>query len=137
MRKPFQIVPLQDCSDQRGRMHVITYEKEIPFEVKRTFFMYQNTESSVRGDHANMRSRMAFVCMQGSCRLTIDDGEEKYPLQMDSPDKLVSVEAVTWKTIDRMSADCILMVFSDLPYSDAEIEHDYEAFRAQSRTIRK
>lgn len=128
MRKAVQWVTLQDCADFRGNMNVISCGRELSFDVKRVFFMYNQADASVRGNHANLFSREAFVCLQGSCNLFVDDGEQKYAYVMNDPQKMLIVEPYTWIVVDNFSKDCILLVLSDRLYSDADYENDYETF---------
>ena len=128
MAKPFQIVSLQDCSDERGSMKVLSFGRELPFPIKRAFFTYNSAEASLRGDHAHIDSREAFVCLQGSCEMTVDDGEQSHLLLLHDPGEMLIVEPFTWKKLEHYSADCILLVLTDRLYEEADYVRDYDVF---------
>ncbi len=133
MKKPFQTVVLQDCSDERGSMKVLSYGRELPFEVKRVFFSCDSAGASVRGNHAHVWSREAFVCLQGSAEMTVDDGRQTYALTLHDPGEMLIVEPMTWIKLEHYSADCIVLVLSDSLYSQADIVGDYDLFLKKSQ----
>ena len=133
MKKPYRIVSLQDCSDQRGSMKVLSYGQELPFEVKRAFFTFGSEGDSVRGNHAHVYSREAFICLQGSLEMTIDDGEQTYCLKLNDPGEALIVEPLTWKKLEHYSADCILLVLSDWLYAESDYVRDYDLFLQMCR----
>lgn len=133
MKQPCRKVILQDCSDERGNLKVLSYERELPFEVKRAFFTYHHADASVRGGHANLYSRLAFVCLQGSCELHVDDGEQTCSFMLNDPGEMLIVEPVTWKKLEHYSTDCILLVLSDCLYSQEDIVRDYDLFLKKCR----
>jgi hypothetical protein len=132
MKKPFQTVALQDCSDERGSMKVLSCGRELPFEAKRVFFSFDSACASVRGNHAHVYSREAFVCLQGSAEMTVDDGRKTYALTLHDPGELLIVEPMTWIKLEHYSADCIMLVLSDSLYSQADNIGDYDAFLKKS-----
>ncbi len=107
---------------------MISFGRELPFEVKRAFFTYDSTDESVRGNHAHLYSREAFVCLQGSCDITVDDGERSYFFVLHDPGEMLVMEPLTWKKLEHFSADCILLVLSDQLYSESDYVRDYDAF---------
>ena len=125
---PYRKIRLQDCSDKRGSMKVLSYGQELPFEVKRAFFTYDPADASVRGNHAHVYSREAFVCMQGSCEMTVDDGKRTYAITLCDPGETLIVEPMTWKKLEHYSADCILLVLSDNLYEESDYIREYELF---------
>ena len=127
-QKPYAIQHAQDCGDERGNMHVLSAGKELPFAVKRAFYMQRSTDTAVRGNHANLYATLAFVCLCGTCRLSIDDGGQIYNLTLGDPAQTVIVQPRTWKKLDHFSADCILLVLSDRLYEEDDILKDYDAF---------
>ena len=133
MKNPVQKIKLQDCSDKRGSMKVLSYERELPFEVKRVFFTYHHADDSVRGGHANLFSSLALVCLQGSCELHVDDGRQTYSFLLNDPGEIVIVKPVTWKKLEHYSTDCILLVLSDCLYSSEDIVRDYDLFLEKCR----
>ena len=92
MHKPYQIVPLQDCSNHRGNMHIISCGSDLPFTVRRAFFMRNHAPDSLRGNHCNLRSRFGFVCMQGSFTLSLDDGQTQHIVHMSAPTQILITE---------------------------------------------
>ena len=116
-------------SDKRGSLVIVEGKTAVPFEIKRLFYIYGCDYSSIRGQHANIKSKFAFICVKGSCNILVKDGkffEAEYIL--DSPDKCLYVPEMTWKEMFNFSEDCILLVISSEHYDANEYIKDYNEF---------
>ena len=115
--------------DERGKMCVAEYDSVLPFIVKRIFYDYDNKlTDSVRGIHANRTSRFVFICVNGSCSITADDGNKKETFLLDDPTKALYMDKMVWKEIFNYTVDCVLVVLSDSLYDKNEYIRDYESF---------
>ena len=75
------LIDLKTFTDKRGNLTVI--EKTIPFDIKRIFYIY-GVDESVRGGHRHKTTVQAAICLQGSCRIHNNDGEEENYFILDS-----------------------------------------------------
>ena len=111
------LLNLPTFKDSRGNLTVI--EKILPFEIKRTYFIYEVTNK--RGGHRHKKTIQAFVCIGGSCEVYVNDGANKEIFLLDSPDKCLIVEPKDWHTMDNFSDGVILLVLASEFYD----HHDY------------
>jgi hypothetical protein len=116
------LVNLPTFKDSRGNLTVI--EKILPFEIKRTYFIYEVTNK--RGGHRHKKTIQAFVCMGGSCEVYVNDGTKNEIFLLDSPDKCLIVNPKDWHTMDYFSNGAILLVLASEFYDHKDyIEKRY------------
>ncbi len=113
--------------DARGKLSVIEGARDIPFDVKRVFFISDVPANAVRGEHAYKHNEFA-VCTSGSCKIRITDGKTETLHTLRSADAGVLIPAYTWRTLYDFSADCVLTVLSDAYFSPKDYIFDAEAF---------
>jgi dTDP-4-dehydrorhamnose 3,5-epimerase-like enzyme len=111
------ILNLQTFTDKRGNLTVV--EKVLPFEIKRVFYIY-GVDDSVRGGHRHVKTIQAAVCLQGSCIITNDNGQEQEEFSLDSPSKCLILEPKDWHQMKSFTKDCILMVFASEFYEQSD-----------------
>lgn len=114
--------------DDRGQLIALEQEKEIPFEIKRIYYIYGTTEGVRRGFHAHKELKQVLVCVSGSCKLHFDDGTETKEILMDSPQKGVLVTGVIWREMYDFSEDAVLVVLASELYNEKDYIRDYNAF---------
>jgi hypothetical protein len=116
---------LKTYSDDRG--HLTVAEKEIPFEIKRVFFIYGMAPDTVRGGHRHFETVHACISVKGSCRICVENGEECTDFLLDSPSKCLILNPEDWHTMQDFSEDCVLLVLaSDYYKPDEYIYEGYE-----------
>jgi dTDP-4-dehydrorhamnose 3,5-epimerase-like enzyme len=111
-------IDLKTFTDKRGNLTVI--EKTIPFEIKRIFYIY-GVDDSARGGHRHHKTIQAAICLQGTCHIHNNNGEQKNLFILDQPNKCLILEPKDWHTMDHFTRDAILMVLAS-EYFD---EKDY------------
>lgn len=120
-----KLFDLKTLVDKRGNLTVI--EEEIPFDIKRIFFIY-GVDSSVRGKHRHKKTRQFLVSLKGKCRICNKSSHDS-PLdifELDSPSKALLLEPEDWHFMDNFSEDCILQVFASTKFDpDDYIYREY------------
>ncbi|MDA0986055.1 MAG: FdtA/QdtA family cupin domain-containing protein [Bacteroidetes bacterium] len=104
-----KLIILSTFSDQRGNLTVI--EKQLPFPIKRVFYIY-GVDNSVRGGHRHYKTIQAAVCIHGSCRVNNFDGKNKESFLLDNPNKCLILETSDWHTMSNFSKEAVLLVFA-------------------------
>lgn len=107
------IINLQTFSDHRG--HLTTLEKSLPFDIKRVFYLHGVSEGATRGEHRHLRTVQAAVCVAGSCKVYIHNGNEEETFSLTAPDQCLIIEANDWHRLYDFSTDAVLMVFASSP----------------------
>jgi dTDP-4-dehydrorhamnose 3,5-epimerase-like enzyme len=112
-------VDLKTFSDARGNLTVI--EREIPFEIKRIFYIYGASVESRRGGHRHISTVHALVCINGSCEVLIDDGTTRETVLLDRPDRCLVLAPEDWHEMFSFTENAVLLVLA----SDYYDTHEY------------
>ena len=117
-----------EMGDERGNLVVIEGHQDIPFEIKRVFYMYGSDPNIVRGQHANRRSSFVLINVSGTSKVRITDGTDELIVVLDKPRMGVYIPPMYWKDMYDFSPDSVLLVLSDEHYDGSEYIRDYTAF---------
>jgi len=122
------MLKFNQLGDDRGHLVVAESMKEIPFDIRRIFYIYGTEEGVTRGQHANRNSRFVLINLRGSCKVLIDDGESKDIVTLDKPHIGVFLDRMVWKDMYDFSEDSLLLVLSDEHYDGNEYVRNYDEF---------
>jgi len=126
-----QFLQLQTHGDDRGSLIALEEGKNIPFSVKRVYYMFDTREGVRRGFHAHRTLKQVAVAVRGSCRFMLDDGREKIDIRLDHPHQGLLIESFIWREIYDFSEDCVLMVLADQLYTESDYVRDYASFLSE------
>lgn len=121
---------LQAHGDERGSLISLEEGKNIPFQVKRVYYMFDTGQGVRRGYHAHKSLKQVAVAVRGSCRFMLDDGHEKIDIRLDNPNQGLLIESFIWREMYDFSPDCVLMVLADHLYDETDYVRDYATFQA-------
>lgn len=122
---------MRNIADARGTLTVGEVPTEVPFSPARYFAVYDVPSIELRGEHAHKACQQFLICLHGSCRVLLDDGEHRCEVTLDSPDVGVFMPAMIWGTQYRYSKDAVLMVFASRPYEAEDYLRTYDDFLAE------
>ncbi|WP_429115861.1 sugar 3,4-ketoisomerase [Aeromonas veronii] len=111
--------------DERGHLVAIEGNCHIPFDIKRVYYLFGTKPGVARGFHAHKKLRQLAVCIKGSCRFVMDDGDNKEEVILSTPDKGLLIDAMQWHEMYDFSDDCVLMVLADQLYDESDYMRDY------------
>lgn len=114
--------------DERGSLVALEELKNIPFEIKRVYYIYGVKDDLPRGFHAHKELQQVLICMNGSCKVLLDDGEKKEKVLLDKPSLGLLVDSMIWHEMYEFSNDCILMVLASDYYKESDYIRDYFTF---------
>ena len=120
----------QPHGDQRGQLVALEEFKDIPFRIKRVYFMYDTLDGVVRGHHAHKKLEQILVCVHGSCKIRLDNGKEKKVVALEKPYEGLYVANNIWREMFDFSEDAVLMVFASELYDESDYIRDYDEFLA-------
>lgn len=118
----------QQHGDERGQLVALEEMKDIPFQIKRVYYMYDTGEGVHRGYHAHKSLEQILICIHGSCKILLDDGNEKEVVTLDKPYEGLYVSNVMWREMYDFSSDAVLMVLASEYYDEADYIRNYEDF---------
>lgn len=122
-----KIVDIRKFSDSRGYLSVIEGGLDIPFEIKRIYYLYLVPEAA-RGAHAHKQLQQLMVATSGSVHVTLDDGQNKKTFVLDKPWKGLLVVPGLWRTLEHFSGGAVCMVLASEKYDADDYIRDYKTF---------
>lgn len=127
---------LRFVEDMRGNLSVGEYERDIPFIPKRYFLVLDVPSPEVRGEHAHKHCYQFLICVRGSCRVLLDDGQYRREVTLDRPDLGICMPPMVWGTQHSYSSDAVLLVFASEYYDPDDYIRSYDEFCAVSAKVR-
>ncbi|MGI6463822.1 MAG: sugar 3,4-ketoisomerase [Candidatus Scatomorpha sp.] len=118
----------QRHGDERGQLVALEAFKDIPFEIKRVYYMYDTGLNVRRGFHAHKDLKQILICIHGSCKILLDDGKEKTIVTLDKPYEGLYVSNDMWREMFDFSEDAVLMVLASEYYDESDYIRDYDEF---------
>ncbi len=123
------IVELESHSDDRGSLIGIEKNLNIPFSIRRIYYIFGTQKDVSRGFHAHRDLQQLIICVSGSCRMVLDDGRERVEHIIDRPNKAIFVRNMVWREMHDFSEDCVLVVVASEVYDERDYIRDYRDFK--------
>jgi dTDP-4-dehydrorhamnose 3,5-epimerase-like enzyme len=114
--------------DERGSLIALENSQNIPFDVKRVYYIFGSKKDIRRGFHAHHKTNQLAICINGSCTFLMDDGKHVEHLTMDSKNIGLLIPPMVWHEMFDFSEDCILLVLADSLYDEADYIRNYQEF---------
>ena len=114
--------------DHRGQLVALEEFKDIPFDIKRVYYMYDTVPGVARGFHAHRNLEQILICVHGSCKILLDDGTEKAVVPLDKPNEGLYIANNMWREMFDFSPDAVLMVLASQLYDESDYIRNYEDF---------
>lgn len=119
---------LKMVPDMRGDLSVGEFGKDIPFEPKRYFLVFNVPSEKTRGEHAHRQCHQFLLCVKGSCSVVVDDGVSRREVKLDSPELGIYLPPMIWGIQYKYSPDAVLLVFTSHYYDGSDYIRDYQEF---------
>ena len=123
-----KILTFPIIGDSRGSLIALETFENIPFDVKRVYYMFDTLSGVSRGFHAHQNLKQVLICVKGSCRILLDDGNSKDNIILDSPQTGLLIESLVWREMHDFSEDCVLLVLASEYYDETDYIRDYVGF---------
>ncbi len=122
------IIDLPKFEDPRGNLSIIEEEKNIPFKIERTYWIYDVPGGQVRGGHAFKMQQELIVALSGSFDVIIDDGYTKQTFSLNRSYYGLYVPARLWRQMQNFSTNSLALVLSSTKFSEIDYIRDYHEF---------
>ena len=116
--------------DNRGQLIALeAMSAEIPFEVKRVYYIFDTTPGTERGKHAHKELKQVLICVNGACTIECEmpDGS-KSSHRLDWPNKGLLIEGLVWREMKEFSKDATLVVLASEHYDERDYIREYRTF---------
>lgn len=115
-------------SDNKGNITVVENSKTIPFDVKRTYYLYDVPGGGSRGAHAHKELQQMIVAASGSFDVTLDDGNVKRTFTLNRPYQGLLIVPGIWRDLNNFSAGSVCLVLASEKYDENDYIRNYESF---------
>lgn len=114
--------------DDHGELVALEEIKDIPFQIKRVYYMYHTKTGITRGFHAHKILQQVLICVHGSCKVKLDNGTESEIISLDKPNVGLYVSNMIWREMFDFSSDAVLLVLASDFYDESDYIRDYDEF---------
>ena len=129
LKDQYKLIEFVDLGDERGNLVVIEGEgMDIPFDIKRVFYIYGSDSEVVRGQHANRETEFLLVNVSGISKVRVDNGRETEIIELNKPRMGLYLSPMLWKDMYDFSEDSVLLVLASRHYDANEYIRNYEDY---------
>lgn len=128
IKDQYKILEFGDLGDERGNLVVVEGARDIPFEIKRVFYIYGSDSEVVRGQHANRKAEFVLINVSGTSKVRVDNGFEETIIELNRPRMGLYLPTMIWKDMYDFSEDSVLLVLSNIHYDGTEYIRDYDEY---------
>jgi hypothetical protein len=125
-----KLIDLPKIPDERGNLSFIEEGTHIPFEIKRTYWIYDVPGGEIRGSHAFFQAEELIVAISGSFDVILYDGMEEKKYSLNRSYYGLYVPRLTWRTLENFSTNSLALVLASTPYNEQDYIRDVEQFLA-------
>nr|WP_275658981.1 FdtA/QdtA family cupin domain-containing protein [Shewanella sp. Isolate11] len=123
-----KLIDFPQLGDSRGSLVALEGKNQVPFDIKRVYYIFGTKEGVARGFHAHKALKQVAVCISGSCKMVMDNGREKQEVILDNPSQGLLIDVMQWHEMYDFSHDCVLLVLANDVYDEADYIRDYSTF---------
>ena len=116
--------------DELGWLIALEANRNVPFPIRRTYYIFGTRAGIRRGKHAHRRLTQMMVCLAGQCKVLLDDGRTREDVALTRNDQGLMLDPMIWHEMYDFSPDCVLLVLADNWYDEADYIRDYDTFKA-------
>lgn len=125
-----RLIELPKISNPQGNLTVIEGQTQVPFDIRRTYYLYDIPGGAIRGGHAHRSLQQLIIAIAGSFEVTLDDGENKKTFFLNRPYCGLYVCPMIWRILENFSSGAVCLVLASDLYDEADYYRDYEDFLA-------
>ena len=127
-----EIIHLPQFLDNRGNLSFIEQRKHIPFDIKRSYWIYDVPGGQIRGGHAYRKNEEFIVALSGSVDVVLDDGCERKTFSLNRSYFGLYVPKCIWRQMQNFSTNSLALVLASTPFDVNDYIYDYELFKSLS-----
>ncbi len=122
-----KLIEFQKRFDDRGSLSFVEGGIDIPFEIKRIYYLY-NLNDVHRGFHAHKNLNQVAICVNGSCTFVLDDGKTRQEVKLSKPNEGLFIDKMIWREMKDFSSDAVLLVLASEHYDESDYIRNYDEF---------
>ena len=131
VKREAQILEFTEKGDERGHLVIVEGMNDIPFEIKRIFYIYGSDSEVIRGQHANRNSEFVLINVAGTSKVKVRDGKgNDATYSLNRPHTGIYLPRMVWKEMYDFSEDAVLLCLASTTYDPNEYIRDYQEFES-------
>ena len=130
-----KLIELPKVLDKRGNLSFFENNKQIPFNIKRTYWIYDVPGGEIRGSHAFKKSHEFIVALSGSFDVVIHDGKEEKKISLNRSYKGLYIPNMLWRRLENFSTNSLALIVSSISYDETDYIRDFNEFKEILETI--
>lgn len=127
--KKWDVIDLPVVHDQRGNLTVVEAERQVPFDIRRVYYLYDVPSGSERAGHAHRTLQQLIIAASGSFSIHLDDGHRQESVFLNRSHKGVLLKSMVWRVIDNFSSGAVCLVMASAHYDESDYIRDHTEFR--------
>ena len=135
--KTSKIISLPKILDPRGNLSFFENSNQIPFDIKRTYWIYDVPGGEIRGSHAFKESQEFIIALSGSFDVVLNDGEKEMRFSLNRSYYGLYIPNLLWRRIENFSTNSLALIVSSVPYDDTDYIRDFEEFKILRNEAKK
>ena len=124
----YKLINLKINGDKRGKLVALESGIDLPFEIKRVYYMFDTLPNESRGFHAHKNLQQLIIAMDGACRFILDDGKTRESILLNRPDVGLYIGPGMWREMHDFSYGCKLVVLASEHFDEKEYIRNYDDF---------
>ena len=112
-----------------GNLVPIESNYDVPFPIRRIFYVYGVKNQNDRGKHAHYKTKQVLICIHGKVEVLVNDGYDKQKYLLESPQQALYIPEMIWDEQVYLTPDTVLLVLSNMNYNPDDYIHDFEKFK--------
>ena len=130
-----QIIDLSKVYNEAGSITVVENGLNIPFDIKRVYYLYDIPSGKVRGGHAHYELEQLIIAASGSFDVILDDGKNRKNVTLNRPNKALHIVPGLWRELNNFSSGSISLVLASNSYNEEDYLFDYDFFKKMKNEI--
>jgi len=122
------LIDFPKITDPRGNLTVAQAHRDVPFAVKRAYWVYDVPAGECRGGHAHKLCKEVLIALSGSFHVTVDNGEEQKTVLLNHPYQGLLIDTDVWRTLDDFSSGAVCLVLASEPFDEDDYIREYDDF---------
>ena len=122
------LIDFPKITDPRGNLTVAQAHTDVPFAVKRAYWVYDVPAGECRGGHAHKLCKEVLIALSGSFHVTVDNGEEQKTVLLNHPYQGLLIDTDVWRTLDDFSSGAVCLVLASEPFDEDDYIREYDDF---------
>ncbi|WP_298183201.1 FdtA/QdtA family cupin domain-containing protein [Saccharomonospora sp.] len=132
---PWRTIRLPEHADPRGSLAVVESGKDVLFDIKRVYYLYDLPISTVRGAHGHRMLEQLIIAVHGQFEIELDDGFHTARVRLDHPATGLYIGPMVWRNLVNFSAGAVGLVLASAHYDESDYYRDYPSFLAAARRL--